>query len=103
MTQPVSAQKEFALAFLNQREIIKAARGESEADLLITNVNLVNTLSGEIHPSSVAVRDGIVLGFENYAAGKVFDGQGSYLCPGFIEAHMHIESTLLHRLCLPEP
>lgn len=75
--------------------MIKAARGETEADLLITNVSLVNTLSGEIHPASVAVHNGIILGFEDYKARKIIDGQGACLCPGFIEAHIHIESTLL--------
>lgn len=75
--------------------MIKSARGEIEADLLISNVNLVNTLSGTIHSASVAVRNGIVLGFGEYRAAKVFDGRDAYLCPGFIEAHIHIESTLL--------
>ncbi len=79
----------------NQLDLIKAARGEIAADLLITNVNLVNTLSGKIHPANVAVQNGIVLGFEKYQARKVINGQGAYLCPGFIEAHIHIESTLL--------
>ena len=77
------------------QEMIAAARGEGQADLLIANVRLVNTLAGEIHPASVAVRNGVVLGFEEYPARKVVDGKGAFLCPGFIEAHMHIESTLL--------
>lgn len=75
--------------------MINAARGIEQADLLITNVQLVNTLSGEIQPSNVAVHKGIVLGFEDYTARQVIDGHGAYLCPGFIEAHIHIESTLL--------
>ena len=78
-----------------RREMIAAARGKSPADLLITNVRLVNTLSGEIHPANIAVRDGVVLGFEDYPARKVVDGAGAFVCPGFIEAHIHIESTLL--------
>jgi adenine deaminase len=75
--------------------MIETARGRAPADLLITNINLVNTLSGEIHPANVAVRNGIILGFENYPAKKIIDGRGACLCPGFIEAHIHIESTLL--------
>lgn len=78
-----------------RRELIKAARGETEADLLITNVKLVNTLSGSIHSTSVAVKNGMVLGLEDYPALQIIDGHGAYLCPGFIEAHIHIESTLL--------
>jgi adenine deaminase len=83
------------LSSYHLREMINAARGIEQADLLITNVQLVNTLSGEIHPSNVAVHKGIVLGFENYSARQIIDGNGAYLCPGFIEAHIHIESTLL--------
>jgi adenine deaminase len=79
----------------HKQKMISAARGQIPADLLITNVQLVNTLSGEIHPANVAVRDGVVLGFEDYPARKVVNGNGAYLCPGFIEAHIHIESTLL--------
>jgi adenine deaminase len=75
--------------------MIAAARGEEPADLLITNVRLVNTISGEIHPAEVAVMDGIVLGFENCSSKEVVDGHGAFLCPGFVEAHIHIESTLL--------
>ena len=75
--------------------MIDLARGEARADLLLTNVNLVNTLSGEISPASVAVAQGRIIGFEEYPAQTVRDCQGAYLCPGFIEAHIHIESTLL--------
>ncbi|GAB6057502.1 adenine deaminase [Desulfonatronum parangueonense] len=88
-------KKDLALSMEQQQTMIAAARGHSPADLLITNVRLVNTLSGEIHPANVAVRDGVVLGFEDYPARKVVNGGGAYVCPGFIEAHIHIESTLL--------
>lgn len=76
-------------------KMIQSARGEIPADLLFVNVNLVNTISGKIHLSDVAVKDGIVIGFGKYQAEKIIDGQGAYLSPGFIESHIHIESTLL--------
>lgn len=76
--------------------LIKAALGQKKADLLITNCRLVNVLSGEIHPANVAVKDGIVLGFEDYHAVKTVDAGGKYLCPGLVEGHIHIESTLLN-------
>ncbi|MFP4672417.1 MAG: adenine deaminase [Desulfohalobiaceae bacterium] len=69
--------------------------GEIPADLLLRNVRLVNTLSGEIHACHLAVGQGLVLGFEEYPAHRVIDCQGQYLAPGFIESHMHLESTLL--------
>ncbi len=79
----------------DQSRLIDLARGEIEADLLITDVHLVNTLSGEISRVSVAAADGLIIGFGDYPARKVFNGRGAFLCPGFIDAHLHIESTLL--------
>ncbi|MFP4109016.1 MAG: adenine deaminase [Desulfonatronovibrio sp.] len=86
----------------NRQEMIKAARAETKADLLLTNIKLVNTISGNIYPGDVAVKNGIVLGPGQYSAPKVVDGKGAYLCPGFIEAHIHIESTLLDPLVFAE-
>lgn len=74
---------------------IKAARGQLPADLLIKNCRLVNVLSGEIHPADVAVYDGVFLGFGNYQAQQVIEADNRYLCPGFIDGHIHIESSLL--------
>lgn len=79
----------------NTAQLIRAARGEIPADLLLTNIKLVNTLSGRVEDTNIAVKDGIVLGFDRCPARIVEDGQGAYVCPGFIEAHIHIESTLL--------
>lgn len=77
------------------RRRIAVARGQQPADLLFTNVRLVNVLSGDIHETCVSVVDGMVAGFEPVEAATVVDGQGRYLCPGFIDGHLHIESSLL--------
>jgi len=75
--------------------LLHAARGETPVDLLVRNCQVVNVLSGEIHSASVGVKDGIFVGFGEYEAQKVVDACGRYLCPGLIEGHIHIESTLL--------
>ncbi len=77
----------------NLEHLIDLARGRTEADLLFKNVQLVNVLSGEIHPADVAVADGVFLGFGDYAAKKVVDGDGRFLVPGLIDGHIHIESS----------
>ncbi len=74
---------------------IALARGDGEADLLVKNCRLVNVLSGEIHEADVAVAGGVILGFGDYAAKETVDAQGRYMCPGLIDGHIHIESTLL--------
>ncbi len=75
--------------------LIKYARGEEEADLLLKNVRLVNVLSGEIYLTSVAIAGTRVVGIGEYRAREELDLDGYYLCPGFIDGHVHIESSML--------
>lgn len=56
---------------------------------------LVNVFSGEIYPENVALRGETILGFGNYPARRKIDVRGKYICPGFIEGHIHIESSML--------
>ncbi len=75
--------------------IIKVARGEEEADLLLKNARLINVLSAEVHEADVAVADTRVVGLGDYPAKEVLDLQGAYLGPGLIDGHVHIESSML--------
>ena len=74
---------------------IRAASGEGEVDLLIKNGRVINIFSGEIEKKDVAIFDGIIIGFDNYPAKKVIDVEGDFLCPGFIDGHVHIESSMV--------
>ena len=74
---------------------IAAARGEIQIDLLIKNARLVNVLSADIHDAIVGIHNGEVVGFGDYEAKEIIDLKGSYLCPGFIDGHIHLESTML--------
>ena len=76
-------------------ELIQVARGEVEADLLLKNAHVVNVYSGNIHDADVAIHRTRVVGFGDYRARRVIDLQGQYLCPGFIDGHVHIESSTL--------
>jgi adenine deaminase len=76
-------------------ELIAAARGEVEVDLLIEGADVVNTLSGELYRSDVAISDGTVVGFDCESAKKVADLSGKVLAPGFIDGHVHIESAMV--------
>lgn len=80
---------------MSLKRLIPAARGEAPADLLVHGCRLVNVLSGEIHDASVGVKDGVFLGIGDYEAVETIDAGGRYLCPGLVEGHIHIESTLL--------
>ena len=76
-------------------EMIQVARGEVEVDLLLKNARVVNVFSGDIHRADVAIHDTRVVGMGDYRARKVIDLHGQYLCPGFIDGHVHIESSML--------
>ena len=75
--------------------ITTAARGDAPADLLLANARLVNVFSGRIVKGNIAIKDGYVVGFGDYAATETTDMQGRYVAPGFIDAHVHIESSLV--------
>jgi adenine deaminase len=76
-------------------ELIAAARGEVEVDLLIEGADMVNTLSGEVYRSNVAIYDGTVVGFDCESAKKTLDLSGKVLAPGFIDGHVHLESAMV--------
>ena len=76
-------------------ERIAAARGQVAADLLLTNLQMVNVFSGEVYPTEIAIKDSIIVGVgEGYTAASVVDLGGRYVAPGFIDAHVHIESSM---------
>ncbi len=76
-------------------EIVKAARGEKTADLLIANARLINVFSGAIERQNIAVSGGYIVGFGAYSAKETIDAHGSYVSPGFIDPHVHIESSMV--------
>jgi adenine deaminase len=80
---------------MQRSELIRAARGERPSDLLLTNARIVDVFSGTVAPGSVAVASGRIVGFGDYPAREVRDLAGRFLAPGFIDAHVHIESSLM--------
>ena len=85
----------------DRSRLIQAAMQEIPCDLTIQNVKLVNVITGEIYPASVDILDGHIVrvreeGQETTQPSReVYDGHGAYLMPGFIDAHMHVESTMM--------
>ena len=86
----------------NKKELIKAALGLVECDLAIKNAQLLNVFTGEVYPATVFVYDGAIahVEYRNLEEGldkvkNVVDAEGKYLIPGLIDAHMHVESSML--------
>jgi adenine deaminase len=75
--------------------MIAVARGEDPVDLLLKNAQLVNVLSGEIHTADIGIHGGQVVGFGAYQAQQVVDIGGKLVCPGLMDAHVHLESSMV--------
>jgi adenine deaminase len=74
---------------------ISAARGDTQPDLVLRNATLVNVLAAEIYRTDIVVHDDYVVAVgDGYIGKQEIDLRGRYVCPGFIDAHVHIESSL---------
>lgn len=92
------------------KELLSAARGEGELDLLITNVKILDLVNGELIDSSIAIKGNHIAGtgkeYDDQKTKRTIDAKGKIAVPGFIDGHLHIESSLMHpfefeRLTLP--
>jgi len=77
------------------KDKIRVASGDGMADLLIKNGRVVDVFSGEIEKRDVAVFEGVIVGFGDYRAREIIDVKGDFLCPGLIDGHVHIESSMV--------
>ena len=78
-------------------KLISVARGDTPADLLFKNANIVNTFTGDIEKGNVAIYEDRIAGIGDYNLAKqIIDLKGNYLAPGLINGHTHIESSMLH-------
>lgn len=74
---------------------IDAATGRRPADLVLRNGKIVNVLSCEIHDGDIAIAGDRIVGIGSYEGREIVDLRGQYVCPGFIDGHVHIESSML--------
>jgi len=77
------------------KNLIRVARGEGAPDLVLKGGRVLNVFTGEIIRADVAVYDGIIAGIGSYDGPAMIDARGGCITPGFMDAHMHLESTLL--------
>ncbi|NMB35768.1 MAG: adenine deaminase, partial [Firmicutes bacterium] len=77
------------------RSLIDVAAGRVEARLVFKDISIVNVFTGEILRADVALHDGYIAGVGIYEGEEELDMEGRYLCPGFIDAHLHLESALV--------
>ena len=85
---------------------VAVARGDEPADLVVRGGRVFSVFTREWLDTDVAVCDGVVAGLGDYDGAEILDATGRYVVPGFIDAHLHIESSKLMvdefaRLILP--
>ena len=85
---------------------LAVARGDEPADLVIRGGRVLSVFTREWLDADVAIVDGHVAGLGDYEGEETLDASGRYVVPGFIDAHMHLETTKLlvdefARLVLP--
>jgi adenine deaminase len=78
-------------------DLLKVARGDAPADLVLKNCRIVNVYSGEIETGDIAIHGSRIAGIGTYRGKDEADLRGAYVAPGLIDAHVHIESSL----CIP--
>lgn len=77
------------------RKYSQMARGLEKAELVFKNGRVFSSGTGEFIDGDVAVADGIVIGIGTYEGETEIDLDGKVICPGFIDSHLHLESTLV--------
>jgi adenine deaminase len=75
--------------------LLSVARGHAPADLLLRNARVVDVFNRSFAHADVAITGGRIASLRGVDAKEVIDLEGATLCPGFIDAHMHVESTML--------
>lgn len=88
------------------RRRLAVARGDEPADLVVRGGRVLSVFTKEWLETDVAIADGFVAGLGEYEGSEEVDATGKYVVPGFIDAHMHLESVKLMvdefaRLVLP--
>lgn len=73
----------------------KVTRGLEKAELVLKNARIVNVFTREIMEGDIAVSEGMIVGIGSYQGEEETDLGGRYVCPGFIDSHLHLESTLV--------
>ncbi|MGL5256916.1 MAG: adenine deaminase [Proteocatella sp.] len=81
---------------LNQYKLLSGvASGRIKADTVLKNANVINVFSNRIINCDIAICDGIIAGLGTYSGYQEIDLKGKLVAPGFIDAHIHLESSML--------
>ena len=83
---------------MNKNDFISQIKASSKAevcDLVINNITVIDVFQNSSFIDNVAIKNGVIVGFGDYKGIIEIDGSGKFICPGLIDAHAHIESSLV--------
>lgn len=77
------------------KDLLPYARGDKEVDLVFRNARIVDLFNGELVEADLAIAKGRIIGYGDYSAKESIDLAGRILAPGFIDGHLHLESSMV--------
>ncbi|MFR6156452.1 MAG: amidohydrolase family protein [Coprococcus sp.] len=78
-----------------KQQLMNVAMGRERADLVLKNAVYVNVFTNELSQGDIAVKNGVIAGIGHYDGVEELDMQGKIVAPGLIDAHIHLESSLV--------
>lgn len=96
MAQAKTQAERIAEKVRRKQRLVRVALGQEKADLVLKNADYINVFTGEICHGDIAVANGLVVGMDEHYEGETeIDVSGRIVAPGFIDAHIHLESSLV--------
>ena len=80
---------------LKKQRIVEVAAGRRPADLVLKNATYLNVFANELSQGDIAVAEGLIVGMGDYSGAVEYDMTGKIVLPGFVDSHMHLESSLV--------
>ena len=80
---------------MKKQHLVDVAAGRKKADLVLKNATYINVFSNELCKGDIAVAKGQIVGMGSYEGETEVDVTGKIVCPGFVDAHIHLESSLV--------
>lgn len=92
---------------MDYEKIVRSARKQQKASLVLKNCRMINVYDRTVSDADIAIEDGRIAGFGHYEGKQEIDLKGKFVAPGFIDGHVHIESSMVTppefaRLILPK-
>jgi len=80
---------------LSNKDLLPIALGKEKADLVFKNGKIIDVFNEKVIEEDLAISNGVIIGFGKYEGKEEVDLEGKFISPGFIDAHLHLESAMV--------